>query len=122
MQQTVMSPALCSPSEICDVSFRGTDLSESTANWNDFINVDFSSADLSHCDLRSSVFDGVRFTSASLRSADLRHCSFANCDFNGADLTGAKLTKEAASAIHLSAEQQRVIDVQIDDGEDPGGG
>ena len=34
-------------SEIRGVSFIGTDLSESTANWNDFTNVDFSSADLS---------------------------------------------------------------------------
>ena len=109
-------------SEIRDVSFRETDLSESTANWNDFINVDFSSADLSRCDLRSSVFDGVRFTSASLRQADLRHSNFTNCNFSGADLTGAKLTRETASAISLSAEQQRVIDVQEDDGEEPGGG
>ncbi len=109
-------------SEIRDVSFRETDLSESTANWNDFINVDFSSADLSRCDLRSSVFDGVRFTSASLRQADLRHSNFMNCDFSGADLTGAKLTRETASSISLSAEQQRAIDVQEDDGEEPGGG
>src|SRR6266478_3881575 len=37
-------------SEIRRVSFRGSDLSESTANWNDFIDVDFSSADLSCAD------------------------------------------------------------------------
>ena len=34
-------------SKIRDVSFQGSDLSKSTANWNDFINVDFSAADLS---------------------------------------------------------------------------
>src|SRR5262245_2503728 len=39
-------------SEIRAVSFRDTDLSESTANWNDFVDVDFSAADLSRCDFR----------------------------------------------------------------------
>src|SRR5260370_32620616 len=46
-------------SEIRSVSFRGSDLSESTANWNDFIDVDFSSADLSRADFRASVFARV---------------------------------------------------------------
>src|SRR5712692_375206 len=59
-------------SEIRGVSFRGTDLSESTANWNDFIDVDFSSADLSRADLRGSIFERVSFRGAVLRGTDLR--------------------------------------------------
>jgi len=43
-------------SEIRDMSFRGTDLSESTLCWNDFIAVDFSDCDLSNGDLRASLF------------------------------------------------------------------
>src|SRR5579871_3872310 len=39
-------------SEIRNISFKNTDLSETTANWNDFITVDFSIADLSRSDLR----------------------------------------------------------------------
>lgn len=108
-------------SEIRDVSFRDSDLSESTANWNDFINVDFSSADLSSCDLRASIFKKVLFTGASLRDADLRHCSFTDCDFTGADLSGAKLTREAVMTIRLSPEQQLAINAQMNDGEEPGG-
>src|SRR3954468_13566201 len=59
-------------SEIRGVSFRGTDLSESSANWNDFTNVDFSFADLSHADLRASTFENVSFREALLRGTDLR--------------------------------------------------
>jgi uncharacterized protein YjbI with pentapeptide repeats len=109
-------------SEIRDICFRDTDLSESTANWNNFINVDFSSADLSRCDLRGSVFQRVRFTGAVLRCADLRHGSFTDCDFSGADMTGAKLTSVAAASLGLSSDQQRAIDAQTDDGDEPDGG
>ena len=109
-------------SEIRAASFRDTDLSESTANWNDFVDVDFSSADLSRCDFRACPFQKVRFVGAVLVSADFRHCSFAGCDFTGADLTGAKFTKKAAASLQLSSEQQRVIDWQADDGDEPEGG
>src|SRR4051812_44213702 len=91
-------------SEIRSTSFRDTDLSESTANWNDFIDVDFSSADLSRCDFRACQFQDVSFAAARLVGADLRHCSFTDCDFAGADLTGAKFTKAAARSLHLSPE------------------
>jgi uncharacterized protein YjbI with pentapeptide repeats len=111
-----------SRSEIRNVSFRDTDLSESTANWNDFIDVDFSLANLSHCDLRGSVYERVRFTSALLHAADLRHCSFTDCDFSGADTTGLKLTEETAVSRRLSPEQLGVIDVQLDNGPEPDGG
>ena len=109
-------------SEIRSTSFRGTDLSESTANWNDFVDVDFSSADLSRCDLRACPFRNVRFVGARLAGADFRHCSFTGCDFTGADLTGAKLTKKAAASLQLSSEQQRVVDWQAEDGAEPEGG
>jgi hypothetical protein len=109
-------------SEIRATSFRDTDLSESTGNWNDFLDVDFSSADLSRCDFRASQFQSVRFVGALLVGADLRHCSFADCDFTDANLTGAKLTKKAAASLHLSSEQQRVVDWQVDDGTEPEGG
>jgi len=109
-------------SEIRGTSFRGTDFSESTANWNDFVDVDFSSADLSRCDFRACPFQEVRFVGALLVGADFRHCSFEGCDFTGADLAGAKFTKKAAASLQLSSEQQRVIDWQADDGDEPEGG
>src|SRR2546426_6390334 len=46
-------------SEIRGVSFHGTDLSQSTGCWNDFVDVDFSEADLSGVDLRGSIFQRV---------------------------------------------------------------
>lgn len=109
-------------SEIRTTSFRDTDLSESTVNWNDFVDVDFGSADLSRCDFRSCRFQNVRFIGARLADADFRHCSFIGCDFSGADLTGAKFTKKAAASLHLSSEQQRVVDWQAEDGDEPEGG
>jgi BTB/POZ domain-containing protein KCTD9 len=109
-------------SEIRATSFLDSDLSESTANWNDFIDVDFSSADLSRCDFRACIFQSTRFVGAYLVSADFRHCSFLGCDFTGADLTGAKFTKEAAESLQLSSEHQRFIDWQADDGNEPEGG
>jgi uncharacterized protein YjbI with pentapeptide repeats len=109
-------------SEIRATSFADTDLSESTANWNDFIDVDFSSADLSRFDFRASVFQSVRFIGSRLVGADFRHCTFTGCDFTNADLTSAKFTKQAAAALRLSSEQQSVIGWQTDDGAEPGGG
>jgi uncharacterized protein YjbI with pentapeptide repeats len=109
-------------SEIRATSFADTDLSESTANWNDFIDVDFSGADLLRLDFRACVLQSVRFIESRLVGADFRRCTFTGCDFTGADLTGAKLTKQAAASLRLSSEQQRVVDWQDDDGAEPGGG
>ena len=89
-------------SEIRSVSFRDTDLSESTANWNDFTEVDFSSADLSR--------------------ADLRHATFTDCTFADADFTGAKLARESESLLSLSPTQRSVIEWHPDLGDEPGGG
>ena len=109
-------------SEIRAASFKGTDLTGSVANWNDFIDVDFTEANLSNADLRANLFERVRFTGASLVGADLRYCGIKQCDFTGADLTDVKLTRKVGTALKLSQEQQYSIDWQEDDGEEPEGG
>lgn len=109
-------------SEFRASSFQDTDLSESTANWNDFIEVDFTGADLSGSDFRACVFNGVKFKKAKLAGVDFRYCGFSACDFTGADLTDAKLTQKAGQALRLTPEQQSVIDWQAEDGEEPEGG
>jgi uncharacterized protein YjbI with pentapeptide repeats len=109
-------------SEIRNTSFKDTDLNESTANWNDFIDVDFGSADLSRSDFRACIFERVRFIGAQLAGVDFRHCSFTDCDFSGADVGGVKFTKETGASLRFSSEQQHVIDWQDDDGEEPEGG
>ena len=108
-------------SEVRGVSFRGTDLSESTMNWNDFIEVDFTGTNLTRADLRSSAFDRVRFVDADLKGADLRHATFQNCDFAGADMTGARPSRGELWTFRLSAEQRAVIDWQ-EPGPEPEGG
>lgn len=109
-------------SEIRATSFRNTDLSGSTANWNDFIQVNFTAADLSHSDLRACRFERVRFANAKLVGVDFRYCGFKDCDFSGADLTDAKVTQKAGRSLRLSPEQQSVLDWQAEDGEEPSGG
>ena len=109
-------------SEIRATSFQNTDLSESTANWNDLIDVSFKLANLSHCDLRACLLERVSFVEATLTEVDFRGCGFKGCDFSGADLTGAKLTKKAGAALRLTPDQQAVIDWQSEDGDEPDGG
>jgi BTB/POZ domain-containing protein KCTD9 len=111
-----------SRSEFRSTSFRDTDLSESTAHWNDFISVNFTSADLSASDFRGCVFQKVRFCSAKLAGVDFRYCGFTHCDFTDADLTDAKLTTKVGRSLRLSPEQQSAIDWQGEDGEDPPAG
>jgi uncharacterized protein YjbI with pentapeptide repeats len=109
-------------SELRVVSFRDTDLSESVANWNDFIEVDFSRADLSRSDLRACLFERGRFVGAVLVGTDFRYCGFKHCDFTDADVTDARFTVKAGAALQLSDEQRSVIDWQAEDGEEPVGG
>lgn len=109
-------------SEISRISFRNTDLSESTLCWNDFIRVDFTDADLSVCDLRAALFTGVVFVRANLQNADLRRSTFKECDFTHADLRGAKICRTRIDSFPLSADQKRVIDWQESEGEEPHGG
>jgi uncharacterized protein YjbI with pentapeptide repeats len=108
-------------SEIRDCSFCGSDLSESTANWNDFVRVDFSSADLSNCDFRGCAISEVRFSGAILAKADFRRCGLTKCDFTGAQLAGTKIAKKISSSLSLSDEQRRVIDWHENDGDEPEG-
>src|SRR6478736_3220076 len=108
--------------ELRAVSFCDTDLSESVANWNDFIAVDFSRADLSRSDLRACLFERVRFVGASLVGVDFRYCGFKECDFTDADVTEARFTVKAGTALRFSDEQRSVIDWQSDNGEEPAGG
>jgi len=108
-------------SEIRGVSFRGSDLSESTANWNDFIDVDFSFADLSRADFRASIFERVTFHGAVLRGADLRRTTFRSCTFTDADMTGVRLTRGFGWLFRLSRGQRAAIDWQPP-GPEPEGG
>lgn len=109
-------------SEIRAVSFHDTDLSESNAAWNDFIDVDFSEADLSRVDLRGSIFKRVNFRGAILRGADLRRTEFRGCTFTDADLTGAKLSRSLLWFLRLSSAQRRSVDWQSGPGPEPEGG
>jgi BTB/POZ domain-containing protein KCTD9 len=108
-------------SEIRSVSFRGSDLSQSTANWNDFIDVDFNAADLSHVDFRASIFERISFRGAVLRGADLRRTTFRGCTFDDADMAGARLTPGFRWLFRLSRRQRAVIDWQPP-GPEPEGG
>lgn len=109
-------------SEFCSVSFKNTDLHESTFCWNDFNRVNFTDADLSDCDLRASLFRETRFVRANLRNADLRRSRFTSCDFTDADMQGTKLTRKQGEQIRLSEQQREVIDWQDCDGDEPPGG
>jgi hypothetical protein len=109
-------------SDVGPVSFKNTDLSESTLCWNDFDEVDFTDADLSECDLRASIFRQVRFVRTDLRNADLRRSGFEACDFTDADMRGAELTRTQGEQINLSDQQRTVIDWQENDGDVPPGG
>ena len=111
-----------SRSEFRSTSFKGADLSQSIANWNDFIGVNFTEADLSGSDFRACVFNGVKFKNANLAGVDFRYCGFAKCDFTGADVTDMKLAQKAGRSLQLTPDQQSVVDWQADDGEEPEGG
>lgn len=122
LERLTLSRTFFGRSEIRAVSFRDTDLSESRAHWNDFIEVNFTSANLAGADLRACVFERVRFNRAVLAGVDFRYCGFKQCHFLEADLTDAKLTRKAGAALKLTPEQQSVIDWQADEGEEPPGG
>lgn len=109
-------------SEIRATSFKNTDLSGSSANWNDFIDVDFSEANLAGADLRANLFERVNFAGASLVGADLRYCGLKQCNFTGADMTDVKITRKAGTALNLSQKQQYSVDWQDEEGEEPEGG
>ena len=107
--------------ELSDVAFTGSDLSESSLCWNDFLGVDFSDAALSRCDMRASIFHGVKFLRADLTGADLRHSSFEDCDFDAAIMNGTKLSHEQLDGLMLSDVQRDQLAI-IDAGDEPPGG
>jgi uncharacterized protein YjbI with pentapeptide repeats len=109
-------------SEVRQISFKNTDLSESTLCWNNFTEIDFTDGDLSGCDLRASIFIGAVFVRANLLDADLRRSTFRECDFTDANLRGAKLTRKQGEQIHLSDSQRESVDWQEVDGDAPPGG
>ncbi len=109
-------------SEIRNVSFFKSDLSESNLCWNDFIRVDFSHSNLTDSDLRASIYIEVRFCNANLENVDLRHSSFENCDFSGANMKGVKLTRNIGEKLELTDFQKREINWQNDNGSEPDGG
>jgi uncharacterized protein YjbI with pentapeptide repeats len=109
-------------SELKNVSFQNTDLTESSLCWNDFVDVDFTRCLLRRSDIRSSNFDRVRFASADLGATDMRRSWFRACIFDGALMENAVLTLQQGSNLTLSAEQRRQIDWRQDDGPEPDGG
>ncbi len=109
-------------SEVQNVSFFGSNLSESTLCWNDFSEVNFAECDLSGSDLRAAIFRNVNFSGTNLDRADLRRSDFIDCDFSNANMAGAKLTGEQRRRLQLSRQQVEQIDWQDSDGEEPGGG
>lgn len=109
-------------SEVGPISFKNSDLSESTLCWNDFNKVDFTDCDLSSSDLRASIFKRVEFVRTNLRNADLRHSDFKNCDFTGADMQGVELARSQGRQLRLSTLQRKAIDWHTGEGEEPEGG
>jgi uncharacterized protein YjbI with pentapeptide repeats len=109
-------------SEIKNVGFQNSDLSESNLRWNDFVDIDFTSARLTGADLRASLYTRVNFTRADLRGADMRMSDFENCIFEHATMDGAVLTRKRGKGLALSAVQQGAIAWCDDDGPTPTGG
>jgi len=108
-------------SELSDVAFTGTDLSESSLCWNDFIDVNFDHVVLERCDMRASVFQNVSFRNADLRQADLRHSRFVDCDFHQAKMEGAVLDPSQLHDMRLSDVQCRQVAL-VPAGDEPPGG
>ena len=113
---------LFSRSEVSNVSFHNTDLSESNLCWNDFMDVDFTEAVLARADLRASIYTRVNFTRTDLCGADLRRSDFEKCVFDGAVMDGAVLTRKQGLRLSLSSKQKAVIDWRDEDGSEPSGG
>jgi uncharacterized protein YjbI with pentapeptide repeats len=109
-------------SEIREVTFRNTDLSESNLCWNDFMKVDFSDACLAGSDMRASLYEEVSFRRADLSRADLRHSKFERCDFSDASMAGAVVGRDQVAALNLSAAQSRMLDLRANEGPEPDGG
>ena len=109
-------------SNVEDISFDGTDFSESWMCWNDFTDVTFCGCDLRKADLRSSIFQHCEFMDADLRDADLRHAQFIGCYFDDAKMKGTLLTRKQAEEMNLDEDQMEQINWQDKPGPEPAGG
>lgn len=109
-------------SEIKNVTFQNTDLSESNLCWNDFVDVDFTNAILAGADLRASNYTRVHFKQTDLRGVDMRHATFEECSFENSAMEAAVLTRKQGTALSLSTKQNAVIAWRDLDGDPPGGG
>jgi BTB/POZ domain-containing protein KCTD9 len=109
-------------SQINNVSFQNTDLSESNLCWNAFNAVNFTDAVLANSDLRASDFVDVKFISADLTNSDLRISWFQGCDFSNALMNGTILTFEQGETLDLTDKQRAEIAWTTDDGIEPDGG
>lgn len=109
-------------SEVDGVSFRNSDLTESSLRWNDLADVDFTDAALARSDLRASSYIRVNFTRANLSGADMRLANFDDCVFDGAVMQGSLLTREQSMHLPLTAEQRSAIAWCDTDGPEPSGG
>lgn len=109
-------------SEISNVHFRNSELTESSLCWNDFIDVDFTDAVLVCSDLRASIYIRVNFTRADLSDCDLRLSNFDDCRFMDARMAGAVLTRQQGRSLPLSSKQRASISWAGEDGPEPGGG
>lgn len=108
--------------ELRDVSFAGSDLSESNLCWNDFIGVSFRSCVLSRSDLRASFYEKCDFSNCDLSGADLRRASFKNCAFAGTIFDGAFLPERLKRECQFSSEQIAKALWTEDEGAEPEGG
>jgi uncharacterized protein YjbI with pentapeptide repeats len=109
-------------SEINNVIFQNTDLSESNLCWNDFTDVDFTNATLTSSDLRASNYERVKFIATDLTNADMRQSWFKDCDFEGACMAGTVLTREQGKNLRLTEKQHAEVAWTDESGEEPGGG
>jgi uncharacterized protein YjbI with pentapeptide repeats len=91
------------------VSLRGTDLSLSCLDGNDWIDCDFSDGVLICAWMRNAVFFGCRFINCQLIGADLRGSTLTGCDFTGANITGARLLRPVAKELTLSEPQRSLM-------------
>lgn len=109
-------------SELRNVSFAGSDMSQSNLCWNDFIQVNFQSCSLSGADLRASLYEQCNFAECDLSGADLRRASFKDCIFTGALFYGAIVPERLRKECSLSPEQIAKGSWTRGEGKEPEGG
>ena len=109
-------------SELREVSFADSDLSESNLCWNDFISVSFRACLLSRSDLRASIYEKCDFTNCDVSGSDLRRASFKSCIFEGTIFNGALLPERLKTECGFSVDQIAKVRWTQDEGGEPEGG